>query len=79
MLDLTLQGKFLSKADWKMCESLLKELNQHSVSLTAVDEREIIEITIKCKNKKSTDCDDIDIIILKKGNYRHCKTIIKHL
>ncbi len=42
------------------------ERNQHLMFLTAVDEREIIEITTKCKNKKSTDCDDIDMVILKK-------------
>lgn len=34
--------------------------------LIAIDEREITEITTKCKHKKATDCDDIDMVILKK-------------
>ena len=31
--------------------------NPYSMFLTAVGEREILDIVSKCKNKKSTDCD----------------------
>ena len=41
-------------------------LNPFSMFLTAVDEREVVDIVTKCKNKKSTDCDDIDMTVLKK-------------
>ncbi len=34
--------------------------------LTAVEEKDIVDIVGKCENKKSTDCDDIDMTILKK-------------
>ncbi len=41
------------------------ERNPCSMFLTAVEEREIIEITEKCDNKMSTDCNDIDMKIVK--------------
>lgn len=34
--------------------------------LIAVSEKEIIDIVKKCKNKMSTDCDDIDITVVKR-------------
>ena len=34
--------------------------------LKAVDEKEILDIVKKCKNKKSTDFNDIDMTLVKK-------------
>ena len=44
----------------------LIDKNPFSMFLTAVEENEIVDIVGKCENKKSTDCDDIDMTILKK-------------
>ena len=40
--------------------------NPYSMFLTAVVEREIWDIVSKCKNKRSTDCDGIDMTRIKK-------------
>lgn len=45
-------------------ESCIKS-NPCSMFLTAVEECEIIEITDKCSNKMSTDCNDIDMKLVK--------------
>lgn len=37
-----------------------------SMFLTAVDEREVIETVAKCTSKSSTDCEGIDMTIVKK-------------
>uniref|UniRef100_A0A3Q3LLQ2 Reverse transcriptase domain-containing protein n=1 Tax=Labrus bergylta TaxID=56723 RepID=A0A3Q3LLQ2_9LABR len=41
------------------------DINPKSMFLTAVEESEIIEIVYKCKNKTSTDYNDIDMRIVK--------------
>ncbi len=43
----------------------LIERNLNSMFLTTVDEKEIMDIVSKCTNKKSTDCGDIDMSIVK--------------
>ncbi len=43
----------------------LIERNPHSVFLKAVEENEIINIVKKCKNKTSTDCNGIDMSLIK--------------
>lgn len=47
------------------CNKLI-ERNQSSMFLRPVDENEILEIVNKCKNKKSTDYNDIDMTIVRK-------------
>ncbi|XP_013867620.1 RNA-directed DNA polymerase from mobile element jockey [Austrofundulus limnaeus] len=42
------------------------ERNMNTMFLTAVTEKEVIETVFKCANKTSTDCDDIDMFVLKK-------------
>lgn len=37
--------------------------NPKSIFLSAVEEREILDIVNKCKNKVSTDCDGINMIV----------------
>ncbi len=39
---------------------VLIDRNPVSMFVTAVDEKEIIDIVNNCKNKMSTDCDDIE-------------------
>ena len=39
--------------------------NSCSMFLSAVDEREVIEVVNKCNNKMSTDCNDIDMKLVK--------------
>ena len=46
-------------------ESFVKD-NLTSMFLTAVDEAEVIEVVQNCENKTSTDCDGIDMTVLKK-------------
>ena len=36
--------------------------NEFSMFLTAVDEREIVDIVLNCMGKKSNDCDEIDVV-----------------
>lgn len=38
--------------------------NQSSMSITSVEEKEVI-LLLNVKTKKSTDCDDIDISVIK--------------
>lgn len=47
---------------WK--ETLISR-NPNSMFLSAVEEREIIDIVNTCKSKTTTDCDDIDMTIAK--------------
>ena len=44
----------------------LIDRNLSSMFLTAVDEKEIINIVSKCTNKTSKDCDDIDMTVVKR-------------
>lgn len=44
----------------------LIDRNPYSMFLTAVDENEVFEIVKKCKNQKSLDCNDIDMIVVKR-------------
>lgn len=46
----------LSSEDW----------NENSMFLTAVEEKEIVNIVNKCKYKTSTDCNEIDMKTVKK-------------
>lgn len=46
----------------------LLEGNSSSMFLTPVDEKEILAIFKECKNKKSTDVNDIDMTLVKKCN-----------
>ncbi len=39
--------------------------NPGSMFLTAVDDREILDFVNKCKSKTSTDCDDVDMYVVK--------------
>lgn len=43
----------------------LIDRNPSSMFLTAVEEKEIIDIVNKCKQKTSTDCNNIDMEIVK--------------
>jgi len=47
------------------CNQTIKR-NPYSIFLSATDEQEVINIVLKCKSKLSTDCHDIDMIIVKK-------------
>lgn len=49
-------------------ENLEKLINRNPcpMFLTAVEEREIVDIVMKCKNKKSSDCNDIHMTLVKK-------------
>ena len=53
----------LSSQDWN--DNLI-ERNQSSMFLTAVEEKEIIDIVNNCKDKTSTDCNNIDMKIVKR-------------
>ncbi len=53
----------LQAEDWN---DNLVERNPSSMFLTAVEEKEIINIVNKCKYKTSTDCNEIDMKIVKK-------------
>ena len=44
----------------------LLERNPSSMFLKAVDESELLDIVKKCKNKKSTDFNEIDMTLVKK-------------
>ncbi len=53
--------------------------NDYSMFIRGVDEKEILNIVNNCKNKYSTDCNYIDMSLIKKY-YRTCsKTIYTHL
>lgn len=47
-------------------ESNLIKHNPLSLFLSATDEQEVINIVLKCKSKSSTDCDNIDMYLVKK-------------
>ena len=47
--------------------------------LNGVEEREITEIVKNCKNKKSTDNDNIDMSIIKHVIPHYCETTYTHL
>ncbi len=53
----------VSSEDWN--ENLI-ERNPNSMFLTEVEEKYVIHIVNKCKYKTSTDCNDVDLIIVKK-------------
>lgn len=38
--------------------------NPYSMFLTAIDEKEVIEIVKQSKHQKSLDCNDIDMIVV---------------
>ena len=46
----------------------LTDRDPSSMFLTAVDEKEIIDIVNNCKYKTSTDCNEMYMIIVKKGH-----------
>lgn len=48
-----------------MIGTLIKN-NSHSIFLSAVDELEVKTIVRNCNNKFSTDCDDIDMALVKR-------------
>ncbi len=53
--------------------------NSSSIFLRAVDREEIIDIVKQCKSKSSLDCNNIDMIIIKKCYWRDCGAIDLHL
>lgn len=47
--------------------------------LTAINEKEVIEIVKESKYQKSLDCNDIDMVVIKKSYWGNLKTIYIHL
>ena len=57
----------------------LGSYNRNTMFLNGVEEREVTEIVKNCKNKKSTDNDNIDMSIIIHAIPHYCETTYTHL